>query len=147
MITRMEVFKLIQISVALPDYTAPSSTTIGCALLFVISIPMSLLSPANTANSWVFWMWSTLLLSLLLLSQWACWSIFADVLEDTPAVRHLPLLMIGLLLSLLMGAFSWRLMYPSPLAFLCGSQGVVAGVLLMINLARKKCQITSVIRD
>jgi hypothetical protein len=142
----MEVFKLIQISVALPAYTAPSSTTIGCALLFVIALPMSLLSP-QTPTDWGAILKCTWLLSLLLFSQWACWSIFADVLEDSPEVRHLLLLLVGLLLTLLLGAFAWHLMYPSPLALLCGLQGIVASVLLMINLFRKKRQATSVIRD
>lgn len=68
----------------------------------------------------------------------ACWSIFADGLEDDPLVRHLPLLLLGMLITLLMGAVAWITFHASLGGLMCGSQGIAACLLLVINLIQKK---------
>lgn len=93
------------------------------------------------------WEWYLLWLVLLLFSQWACWSIFADGLEDIPSVRHRPLILLGVLLTLLMGANIWIKFGTGLIGGMCGLQGVAASVLLTINLVRKKVQARKVAAD
>ncbi|MCP2021368.1 UNVERIFIED_ORG: hypothetical protein J2Y76_002283 [Pseudomonas reinekei] len=143
MITRLQILKLIQIAIALPAYTVPSTTTIVLILFFVINLPITLL----TSRPMTGWEGSLLWLTLLLFSQWACWSIFADVLEDIPPVRHFTLLLLGVLLTLLLGAIVWIKFHTSLIGVMCGLQGGAASVLLIINLVRKKVQTRSVPAD
>ena len=79
-------------------------------------------------------------LLLSLFSQWACWSIFSDSLEDSPSVQHLPLLLLGVLLTLILGLSAWILFHIGLIWFMCGTQGIAAGVLLTINCVRKRRQ-------
>lgn len=134
MITRLQALKLIQIAVALPAYTVPATTTIGFTLWAVITLPINLFTGQFSSA----WLWVFLGVTLLWFSQWACWSIFADGLEDDPPVRHLPLLLLGMLITLLMGAVAWITFHASLGGLMCGSQGIAACLLLVINLIRKK---------
>jgi hypothetical protein len=79
-------------------------------------------------------------LLLSLFSQWACWSIFSDSLEDSPSVQHLPLLLLGVLLTLILGLSAWVLFHIGLIWLMCGTQGIAAGVLLTINCVRKRRQ-------
>lgn len=133
MITRLQVLKLIQIGLALPAYTVPASATIGFILCYVLGLLTGLLTSQTLAGAE-----RGLLLVASLYSQWACWSIFADGLEDIPAVRHLPWTVFGLMLTLLMGMMVWVIFRTGLFGFLCGSQGIVACVLLVINLLRRR---------
>lgn len=134
MITRLQTLKLLKIAIALPAYTVPASTTVAFTLWFVITSTMSLF----TAQAMTGWGWILLWLVLLLFSQWACWSIFADALEDRPSVRHMPLLLLGVLLTLVVGLSAWILFHIGLIWLVCGSQGIAAGVLLLINWLRKE---------
>lgn len=136
MITRLQVLKLIQIGLALPAYTVPASATIGFILCYVLGLLTGLLTSQTLAGA----EWGLLLMVASLYSQWACWSIFADGLEDIPAVRHLPWTVFGLMLMLmlLMGMMAWVMFRTGLFGFLCGSQGIVACVLLVINLLRRR---------
>ena len=91
--TRLQTLKLIQIAIALPAYTVPSSTTFVFTLWFTITSTINLFTSQSFSGWGVIMLW--LLLSLF--SQWACWSIFSDSLEDSPSVQHLPLLVLGVL--------------------------------------------------
>ncbi|WLG48652.1 hypothetical protein [Pseudomonas sp. FP1742] len=132
--TRLQTLKLIQIAIALPAYAVPASVTVFFTLWFVITLPISLITSQSTTN------WEKILLWLVLslFSQWTCWSIFADALEDIPSVRHLPLLLLGVLLTLLLGVSAWTLFHIGLIWLICGSQGIAACVLLTINWVRKK---------
>lgn len=136
MITRLQALKLMQLVIALPAYTVPTCTTIAATLFFVFAVPFSFVTSLPPSAFLQTLPWVTLLLFM----QWACWSIFADVLEDIPSVRHLTLLVFGLLLTLFFGAFAWWLFDDHILGLMCGSQGMAAGVLLVINLLRKRFQ-------
>ncbi|EJM65169.1 hypothetical protein PMI29_02906 [Pseudomonas sp. GM49] len=143
MITRLQVLKLIQIAFALPAYTVPFCTTYFLTLSFVVNMPILLLTSRPITD----WEGKLLWIVLLLFSQWACWSIFADGLEDTPSVRHLPLLLLGVLLTLLLGASVWIMFRTNLIGGMCGLQGIAASVLLIINLVRKKAHARSVSAD
>jgi hypothetical protein len=133
-ITRLQVLKLIQIGLALPAYTVPASATIGFILWYGLGLLTGLLTSQMLAGA----EWGLLLLVASLYSQWACWSIFADGLEDIPAVAHLPWVVFGLVLTLLLGIAAWVIFRTGLFGFLCGSQGIVACVLLVINLLRRR---------
>lgn len=79
-------------------------------------------------------------LLLSLFSQWACWSIFSDSLEDSPSLQHLPLLVLGVLLTLILGLSAWVLFHIGLIWLMCGTQGIAAGVLLTISCVRKRRQ-------
>lgn len=132
--TRLQTLKLIQIAIALPAYIVPSSTTFVFTLWFAITSTIKLF----TSHSFEGWGWIMLWLILLLFSQWSCWSIFADALEDIPSVRHLPLLLLGVLLTLVLGLSAWIIFHIGLIWLMCGSQGIAAGVLLLINWVRKR---------
>ncbi|MFJ2526912.1 hypothetical protein [Pseudomonas helmanticensis] len=132
--TRLQTLKLIQIAIALPAYTVPSSTT------FVFTLWFTITSTINLFTSQSFSGWGGILLWLLLslFSQWACWSIFSDSLEDSPSVQHLPLLVLGVLLTLILGLSAWVIFHIGLIWLICGTQGIAAGVLLTISCVRKR---------
>ena len=134
--TRLQTLKLIQIAIALPAYTVASSTTFVFTLWFTITSTVNLF----TSQSFSGWGAIMLLLLLSLFSQWACWSIFSDSLEDCHSVQHLPLLVLGVLLTLILGLSAWVLFHIGLIWLICGTQGIAAGVLLTINCVRKRRQ-------
>jgi hypothetical protein len=135
--TRLQTLKLIQIAIALPAYTVPSSTTFAFTLWFTITSTINLFTSQSFSGWGVIMLW--LLLSLF--SQWACWSIFSDSLEDSPPfVQHLPLLLLGVLLTLILGLSAWVLFHIGLIWLMCGTQGIAAGVLLTISCVRKRRQ-------
>ncbi|PRB50938.1 hypothetical protein CQ009_11615 [Pseudomonas sp. MYb2] len=132
--TRLQTLKLIQIALALPAYTVPASTTFVFTLWSVIAFLIAVFTSEPITGGWRV----LLVLILALYSQWACWSIFADALEDAPTVRYLPLLLLGVVLSMLLGLSSWFLFHTALIWVMCGTQGIAAGVLLVINWVRKR---------
>jgi len=134
LLTRLQTLKLLQIAIALPAYAVPASMTFAFAVWCVMALPIGLL----TSQSMAHWHWFGLWLVLLLFSQWACWSIFADALEDIPPVRHLLLLWLGVILTVVWGLSAWIMFHLWFIWLMCGTQGMAAGVLLVINLLRKR---------
>jgi hypothetical protein len=57
-----------------------------------------------------------------------------------PFVQHLPLLLLGVLLTLILGLSAWVLFHIGLIWLMCGTQGIAAGVLLTISCVRKRRQ-------